>query len=76
MAIQCLGNCANCKYLEDGSVDAVVCPTRVNMEYLKRLDLKIDILSSLLKELNEKVKEIEIPVKEKQIITTEIVEIS
>lgn len=54
MAVKCLGNCLTCEALQNGEVDEIVCPLRVQMIRTERIEVKLAKLLSLLE--NENVK--------------------
>ncbi|MEF9922993.1 MAG: hypothetical protein RR854_00265 [Muribaculaceae bacterium] len=68
MAVKCLGNCLTCEALKNGEVDEVVCPLRVQMIRIERIEAKMTKVLSLLE--NSSVK----PVKPYQSIEVELEE--
>lgn len=58
MAVKCLGNCVTCEALQNGEVDEVVCPLRVQMIRIERIETKMTKVLSLLENGNEKVEKL------------------
>lgn len=48
MAVKCLGNCLTCEALQNGDVDEIVCPLRVQMIRIERIELRLTRVLSLL----------------------------
>lgn len=54
MAVKCLGNCVTCEALQNGEVDEIVCPLRVQMIRVERIEAKMTKVLSLLENGNVK----------------------